>query len=656
MAGKKKGAGGPKYLSWTTVCFMTVACVASIRNTPSMAMYGWASILMYIIPAILFLIPTALVAAELASGWEGGVYKWVEEGIGPRSGFLAIWNQYALTLTYYPTLLASVAATLAFVISPNLASNGLFTAIVILVVYWIATWVSFKGLKTSAKLSSGGMVIGTLIPGITLIVLGIVYLIQGAPNQAAGTGLLPPFTGLASIVLIVNNFLSYAGMEVNAVHVNEMEHPGKDFPKAMFVASGMAVAIFVLPALAISFVVPAKQLSLTAGVMQAFQQFFNYFHIGFLTPVFAVMIVCAMVGGMMGWLAGPSKGLLMVGREQGYLPPVLQKTNKNGIQSGILFAQGILVSIIALLYAFIPSVNSAYWILSAMTTQIYLIMYVLMFIAVIRLRKSQPDHARGYKVPGLILVAGVGLVTSVVVFMIGLVPPSQFGNGSPATYVLLLLGGTLAIGIGVPALFLALRKPEWKTGLAAEAVPQAVSGSAASAPAAASVEKMPVAAEKVKEAPSKRKAAGSFPGFMSTAWFKWTAAIAIIAIVSVLGMVVWQEPKQNAEAEKMAQQLYDLAVEEGFKFPSEDKTVDAFKMMFGDDGGAAADTADSDIAQAQLADSVDTSTGEINQRPGPIDVRILEFESLVLEVYRPDALPKYREFLDSLESQETIEK
>ena len=456
------GEGGIKYLSWTTICFMTVACVASIRNTPSMAIYGWSCIFLYLLPAIVFLIPTALVAAELASGWDGGIYKWVSEGIGPRAGFLAVWTQYAMTLTYYPTLLASVASTLAFVISPQLASSGLYTGVIILIFYWVATLISFRGLSASAVLSSWGMVIGTLIPGVTLIVLGVLYIFGGGTNYAAGTGFLPEFTGLASLVLIVNNFLSYAGMEVNAVHVKEMENPSKDFPKAMFVASGMAVAIFVLPALAISFVVPRESLSLTAGVMQAFQQFFEYFGIGFLTPVFAVMIVCAMLGGMMGWLAGPSRGLLMVGRENGYLPPILQKTNKKDIQSNILIGQGIIVSVVALLFAFIPSVSSAFWILSAMTTQIYLIMYVLMFIAVVRLRRSQPDHPRGYRVPALMVLAGVGLVSSVLVFFIGLIPPSQFGSGNPASYAALLLGGTLFLGVGIPLLFLWRRKPSWK--------------------------------------------------------------------------------------------------------------------------------------------------------------------------------------------------
>ncbi|OFW56542.1 MAG: amino acid:proton antiporter [Actinobacteria bacterium RBG_19FT_COMBO_54_7] len=456
------GPGGIKYISWTTICFMTVACVASIRNTPSMAIYGWACIFLYLVPAVVFLIPTALVSAELASAWDGGVYRWVSEGVGPKAGFVAIWTQYAMTLTYYPSLLASVASTLAFIISPGLASSGLYTGIIILVFFWGSTLVSFRGLETSAVLSSGGMVIGTLIPGVTLVGLGILYLFGSGQNYSAGTGLLPEFAGIASLVLIVNNFLSYAGMEVNAVHVNQMEKPSKDFPRAMFVASGMAVAIFVLPALAISFVVPRDQLSLTAGVMQAFQQFFEYFHVGFLTPAFALMIVCAMLGGMMGWLAGPSKGLLMVGRENGYLPPKLQKMNKKGIQQNILIGQGIVVSVIALLFAFIPSVSSAFWILSAMTTQIYLIMYVLLFIAVVKLRKSQPERPRGYRVPALMFMAGVGLVSSVLVFFIGLIPPSQFGSNSPALYALLLLGGTLGLGLGVPFLFLWLRKPSWK--------------------------------------------------------------------------------------------------------------------------------------------------------------------------------------------------
>ena len=156
--------------------------------------------------------------------------------------------------------------------------------------------------------------------------------------------LLPEWAGLASLVLIVNNFLSYSGMEMNAVHVSSLREPGKEFPKSIFFASGLVMLIFILPALAISWVVPAEQLSLTAGIMQAFEAIFANFGIQWLTPIFGLMIVTASLGGMLTWLAGPSKGLLLISRQEGYLPPFLQRLNKNGIQQNILVAQGLVTT------------------------------------------------------------------------------------------------------------------------------------------------------------------------------------------------------------------------------------------------------------------------------------------------------------------------
>src|SRR4029453_10727811 len=100
----------------------------------------------------------------------------------------------------------------------------------------------------------------------------------------------------------------------------------------------------------------------------------------------------------------------------------------------ILVAQGITTTVIGLLYAFIPSVSSAYWIFSVMTTQIYLIMYVLMFVAAVRLRRDQPNHPRGYRAPGLRTWCWIGGLASVLAILIGFVPPSQFGHTRPPLY------------------------------------------------------------------------------------------------------------------------------------------------------------------------------------------------------------------------------
>ncbi|MGW3283676.1 APC family permease [Streptomyces sp. NPDC001002] len=452
-------------LSWVTLALMTTSSVASLRAAPTMAVYGLACVFLYLVPAIVFLLPTALVSAELASGWSGGVYRWVSEGLSKPLGFLAVWCQFAMTIFYYPSLLAFVASTISYVIDPSLASNGLYTAIVIMILYWTGVWVSSRGTKALAGLSSWGLVIGTLVPGTLLVVLGMVFLGQGNGSAAPMTSshLLPAWTGLASLVLIVNNFLSYSGMEMNAVHVSSLKDPAKEYPKSMFLAMGLVLLIFILPALAISWVVPGDQLSLTAGVMQAFDAFFAYFHIGWMTPIAAVMLVSASLGGMLTWLAGPSKGLLEISRSEGYLPPFLQQLNKHGIQQNILVTQGVVTSAIALMYALLPNVSNVYWIFSTITTQVYLIVYLLMFVAAMRLRKTRPDHPRGYRVPALHLLCTVGLLASVAALAIGFVPPSQFGGGSVWSYIGIVGGGLVILGLLIPLAFLKLRRPGWRT-------------------------------------------------------------------------------------------------------------------------------------------------------------------------------------------------
>jgi amino acid transporter len=453
------------YISWLALALMTTSSVASLRPSPTMAVYGLASIFLYLIPALVFLLPTALVSAELASGWEGGVYNWVSQGLSKPLGFLAVWCQFAMTIFYYPSLLGFVASTLAYVINPDLASSGVWTAIVIMVCYWTGVWVSSRGTGSVAGLASGGLIIGTLVPGAVLVVLGAVFLGQGHPSAAPMTAehLLPAWAGLSSLVLIVNNFLSYSGMEMNAVHVSSLRKPGREFPRAMFLAMGLVLLIFILPALAISWIVPAEELSLTAGVMQAFDAVFAAFGSQWLTPILGVMLVAASLGGMLTWLAGPSKGLLLISRQEGYLPPFLQRLNKHGVQQNIMVTQGLITTVIALAYAFIPDVSSTYWVFSVITTQVYLIMYLLMFVAAVRLRRRQPDHPRGYRAPMLTALCGIGFAASLAALLIGFVPPSQFGSGSVGAYLAIVAGGALGLGLLVPYLFYKLRKPSWKT-------------------------------------------------------------------------------------------------------------------------------------------------------------------------------------------------
>jgi amino acid transporter len=230
----------------------------------------------------------------------------------------------------------------------------------------------------------------------------------------------------------------------------------------MLLATVLVLLILILPPLAISWVVPAADVSLTAGIMQAFDAVLAFFGIQWLTPIIGLAIVSASLAGFLTWLSGPSRSLLLVSREGGYLPPWFQGTNAAGVQVNILVAQGILTTVLALLFAFSAAVSNAYWIFMTITTSVYLLMYLSMFVAAYNLRKRQPDHPRGYRAPAMTLLCAVGFLSSLCAVLIGFFPPSQL-TFSAAAYVGFVGGGVVLLGVIVPLLCLWLRKPSWKT-------------------------------------------------------------------------------------------------------------------------------------------------------------------------------------------------
>lgn len=440
---------------------LTIAAIANLRGLPSNAEQGMQLIFYLGLAAVLFLIPTALVSAELATGWKGGIFDWVKQAYGDRWGFVAIWLQWIQNVVWYPTVLAFLSGALAYFINPNLSSNGPFIAIVILVVYWGSTIISLRGIKFAAIFSNTGVLLGTLIPGAIIISLGILYFLQGRPPaiDINAADIIPKDISLPVMVFLVGMLLNYAGIEMNAVHARDMKDPKKSFPLAVFLAAFIIVSLFILASLAIALVIPADKLSLTAGVIDAYKIFFDVYNIGWAVYPMAVLLVFGVIAAVITWISGPSRGLLRVS-EEGYLPRVLQKVNRHGVQNRILFVQGVIVSLLALLFAFLPNVSGSYWLLTAMSVQLYLLMYILMFLTVFKLRKTQPNVKRAYKVPVLIAIGGIGLFTSIGGFLLGFVPPDLW-TGSTIEYIAILIAGIVALGVG-PFIFYALRRPSWK--------------------------------------------------------------------------------------------------------------------------------------------------------------------------------------------------
>ena len=460
-------------LGVATLAIMNVTAVVSLRGLPAEAEYGVSSAFYYLFAAIVFLIPTSFVAAELAAMFQdkqGGVFRWVGEAFGKRIGFLAIWLQWVESTIWYPTVLTFGAVSLAFIGSNSakdmeLASNKFYTLVVVLVIYWVATYISLKGLGWVSKVAKIGGLVGTIIPAFLLMVLAVMYLMSGGVSQMDfGGSFFPDITKLDNLVLASGIFLFYAGMEMTGIHVKDMNNPAKEYPKAVFMGAIITVLIFVLGTFSLGIIIPQKDINLTQSLLVGFDNYFKYIHASWLSPIIAIALAFGVLAGVLTWVSGPSKGIFAVGKA-GYLPPFMQKTNKLGVQKNILLIQGGAVTILSLLFVVMPSVQSFYQILSQLTVLLYLIMYLMMFAAAIYLRYSMKDTPRPFRLGSkgnclMWIVSGVGFLGSLLAFVLSFIPPAQISVGSNAVWYSVLVIGCVVVVV-VPFIIYAMRKPHW---------------------------------------------------------------------------------------------------------------------------------------------------------------------------------------------------
>ncbi|NDD58230.1 MAG: amino acid permease [Chlamydiae bacterium] len=454
-------------LSVFSLAMINLAAMGSIKNWPVTAEYGFASIFYLILAALIFFVPLSLVSAELATGWPktGGVFVWVKEAFGHRTGFLSIWLLWLENVLWYPTILSFLAATIAFVFNPALTENTGYMLAMILVIFWGSTFANCFGMRASSWISTFGVIFGTFIAGFIIIGLGLTWLIDGQPLQIEMNfaSALPNLNSNDQFIFFTGVILSYCGIEMSAIHAREVEKPQKNYPRAILLTAITVISMSLLGVLSIAFVIPQHDINLTSGSLQAFSYFVSAYHMQWLTPLMAAFIAIGALGSITTWIIGPSKGLLAAARS-GDLPPFCRKLNSKGVPVNLLILQAVIVSLISFVFLLMPTVSSAYWLINVIVSQLYLVMYILMFAAAIKLRYKKPHIERPYKIPGghvgMWIVAGLGMLVSFATLMVGFLPPSQIPAGNTFFYVSFLAVGVV-LSCLAPGLILLFKKENW---------------------------------------------------------------------------------------------------------------------------------------------------------------------------------------------------
>lgn len=448
-------------LPFFSLILLIISAVDSNRNLPAAALFGTPLIFFFLFAGIFFLLPTALISAELSAAFpeEGGVYHWVSKAFGLFWGRAAVWLQWVNTLVWYPTILAFLAGTLSYLFEPSWMNNPYYMLGATIAIFWLLTWINLFGIHVSVRYNSFLALIGTILPLWVLVVLTVLWLSQGHGSQISFTwqALVPELGKFDTWTALEAVTASFIGMELASVHIHRVKNPQSTFPKALTLASIYILGTMLLGSLGLAIVIPSQEINLAGGLMQVFATFFAAFHLDKLLFWMILLIVLGSFGGMINWLLSPIHGLLHAGK-QGFLPHFLTKTDKRETPIRMLLLQAILVSLVCLLLLTLPSVNAFYWFLTALSNCLYMFMYLLVFAASWRLRASYPSHS--FRIPGgkwgFLGFWSLGICGTLLTLLFGFVPPEHIDVGTPWRY-------TLWIGLGILALvaplcFLARRK------------------------------------------------------------------------------------------------------------------------------------------------------------------------------------------------------
>lgn len=442
---------------------LTASMVLTVYEYATFATSKLHLIFFLILEGLFWFIPVALCAAEMATvnGWNnngGGIFSWVSHTLGKRWGFAAIFFQWFQITVGFVTMIYFILGAFSYVLNwPALDTNPMIKFWGVLLIFWLLTCSQFWGTKYTAYIAKIGFVIGILIPSVTLFGLVIAYVVTGGKLQVdfSWHAFIPNFTKLNTLVVFVSFILAYMGVEASASHINELKNPKRNYPLAMFILVILAICLDTFGGFAVAAVVPQSELSLSAGVVQAFKYLLLYFntHLNWLVKIIALMIACGVIAEISSWVIGPSRGMFATA-QQGILPSIFQKTNRHNVPINLILVQGIVVSIWDAVLTFGGGSNNvSFFVAISLTVVIYLVGYLLFFIGYLILIFKKKELKRTYEIPGGTVVKAIvaicGLLVSVFAFLISFVPPSSLPVTSHHSYLYVLIG-SFAITVLLP--------------------------------------------------------------------------------------------------------------------------------------------------------------------------------------------------------------
>jgi len=450
-AAKEKGNSGfKKVFRGLDMTLFTVCAILVMDTLAPSAAIGASSISWWIITLVLFFIPYGLITAELGTTYpeQGGLYVWIKNAFGEKWAARSTWLYWINVALWMPSVYILFAGMFAQLFFPDMS---LWWQIAIGVVM---TWLTV--LFGSMKMEAGKWIpnIGAMIKALIMVVIGVGAFIyaghHGVANDLSFKAILPSWNaGLAFLPVIVYNFM---GFELMSGASGEMKNPGKDIPRAIIIAGALIAVFYVMGTVGILMAVPLDQLGLVSGIVDTLKIIIGGTSFGdAMVIVLGVAALYSFMANMVTWTMGANRTAAEAAKEN-ELPAIFGREHpvyKTPV--GAFIITGIVSTVVIIVYGFMAgSAEDLFWTLFAFSSIVFLLPYLMLFPAFLKLRKTDPSIERPYRVPGgntvatiLAVICELFILQAVVLFVW---VPGQAMDWSYALPIIIGVVITLIVG------------------------------------------------------------------------------------------------------------------------------------------------------------------------------------------------------------------
>jgi glutamate:GABA antiporter len=357
------------------VTLFAIACIVGARWIPAAAHAGPGSVTLWLLAAVLFVVPLAIAVATLIVKYPGtgGLYLWARGDFGPWHGFLCFWVYWMGLAIWFPS---AVMFYMSVALSMFGFAGGRVSVLAIsLLAIWVALGTNLFGMKIGKWTENVGGASAWVLGGLLVLVASLVYARRGAATPMH----LMPHWNWGTLNFWSTIAYGMSGLELAGLMGGEMQDPERTMPRAGWIASGFATLFYAAATIAMLVMLRPEKISELNGFADVAQMAGTTLGYTWIGQVLALLVLAGGIG-QIGGIGTAISRLPFAAGVDGLLPEVFARIHPRwGTPHYCILALGLVASFLLIAVQIGDTMRGAYQELVSLMVIVGFLPYIYIF-------------------------------------------------------------------------------------------------------------------------------------------------------------------------------------------------------------------------------------------------------------------------------------